>query len=142
MKAFFGKLLVSSVFWSTPCLWAMDLKVKVQGNKGDEGQYLVAVYSDAESFLNAKKAVKEAVIKVNDAKDGITLTDLPVGTYALAVIHDKNANGNLDTNFLGIPKEPFGTSQNAPSRFGPPSFEQSKFELKEGLVLPIELREY
>ena len=44
-------------------------------------------------------------------------------------MHDENRNGKLDTNFLGIPKEGVGASNNPKSRFGPPSFEESMFVL-------------
>ena len=50
--------------------------------------------------------------------------DLPSGTYALALIHDENGNGKLDT-MMGIPKEGFGFSKNPAIRFGPPSFKSA-----------------
>jgi uncharacterized protein (DUF2141 family) len=33
------------------------------------------------------------------------------GKYAIAVIHDENCNGKLDTNMFGIPKEGYGFFQ-------------------------------
>ena len=56
----------------------------------------------------------------------LSFDDLPPGTYALAIIHDENANSKLDT-FAGIPKEGFGFSRNPVVRFGPPSFAQVRF---------------
>ena len=50
--------------------------------------------------------------------------NLPSGTYALALVHDENGNGKLDT-MMGIPKEGFGFSKNPPIRFGPPSFKSA-----------------
>ena len=58
----------------------------------------------------------------------ITLDALPHGTYALAVIHDENANRRLDT-LAGIPREGFGFSRNPPIRFGPPRFAAARFDL-------------
>ncbi len=57
--------------------------------------------------------------------------NLPSGTYALALIHDENGNGKLDTVF-GIPKEGFGFSKNPAIRFGPPSFKSSGFTIVAG----------
>ena len=37
---------------------------------------------------------------------------IPPGTYAVKVHIDENENGKLDTNFLGIPKEQYGISNN------------------------------
>ncbi len=50
--------------------------------------------------------------------------NLPSGTYALALVHDENGNGKLDT-VMGIPKEGFGFSKNPAIRFGPPSFKSA-----------------
>lgn len=51
---------------------------------------------------------------------------LPVGGYAVAVIHDENGNAKLDT-FAGIPREGFGFSNNPAIRFGPPRFAAARF---------------
>jgi uncharacterized protein (DUF2141 family) len=59
-----------------------------------------------------------------------TLPALPRGDYALAVIHDENGNGKLDT-FAGIPREGYGFSRNAPVRFGPPRFAAARFTLAQ-----------
>ena len=55
----------------------------------------------------------------------LRFTDLPSGTYALALIHDENGNGRLDTMF-GIPREGFGFSRNPVIRFGAPSFRSAE----------------
>lgn len=49
------------------------------------------------------------------------------GTYALAVIHDENLNGKLDANWLGIPSEGYGFSNDARAALGPPSFSAASF---------------
>lgn len=54
------------------------------------------------------------------------------GTYAIKVFHDVNDNGKLDTNWLGIPTEPYGFSNDAMGMFGPPSFEQASFKVGAG----------
>ena len=58
---------------------------------------------------------------------------LPSGTYALALIHDENGNGKLDT-MMGIPKEGFGFSNNPAIRFGPPSFKSAEVAVTSGQV--------
>ncbi len=58
---------------------------------------------------------------------------LPSGTYALALIHDENGNGKLDT-MMGIPKEGFGFSNNPAIRFGPPSFASAGVAVTSGQV--------
>jgi uncharacterized protein (DUF2141 family) len=68
------------------------------------------------------------VIKIRDVQARCDFLDIPPGTYALAVIHDENRNGQLDTNRLGIPKEGYGFSNDAKGFFGAPSFSAAKFK--------------
>jgi len=41
------------------------------------------------------------------------------GRYAVSVFHDENSNGKMDTNFIGIPREGVGASNNAKGHLGP-----------------------
>lgn len=65
--------------------------------------------------------------------------ELPPGTYAIKLFLDLNGNGKIDTNFLGIPKEPYGFSNNAKGSLGPPAFEAAAFELNEDRELTVNL---
>jgi uncharacterized protein (DUF2141 family) len=56
-------------------------------------------------------------------------TALPAGTYALRVMHDRNGNQTLDSNLVGMPTEPWGFSNNAAGSFGPPGWDDARFEL-------------
>ncbi|MDT9598976.1 DUF2141 domain-containing protein [Sphingosinicella rhizophila] len=53
------------------------------------------------------------------------------GDYAIALLHDENGNGRMDM-FVMVPKEGFGFSNNAPIRFGPPSFADARFTVGPG----------
>jgi len=44
-------------------------------------------------------------------------------------MHDLNGNGELDTNFVGLPQEPYGFSNNATANFGPPKWNDIRFQL-------------
>ena len=57
--------------------------------------------------------------------------DLPPGVYAVSVRHDENLNGKLDTNFLGIPKEGYGASNNPSKKLREPTFDEGRIELKD-----------
>ena len=59
-----------------------------------------------------------------------TLRNVKPGTYAVAVFHDLNGNGRLDRNFIGLPSEPYGFSNDV-GRRGPPSFEGALITVKE-----------
>jgi uncharacterized protein (DUF2141 family) len=104
-----------------------SLSVVVVGLENDKGQVVIALLDSAEAYDEEKLAFREAMPKIEGGKVSVTFDDIPYGTYALKVIHDENGNGKLDTNFMGIPKEHFGFSNNAMGSFGPPDFEQAKF---------------
>jgi uncharacterized protein (DUF2141 family) len=57
---------------------------------------------------------------------------VPAGTYAVSVMHDENANGKLDQNFLGIPTEGYGVSNNHTHALSAPTWDESRFEVKDG----------
>ena len=67
------------------------------------------------------------VIKVRHTKARCDFEDIPPGTYALAVIHDENSNGKLDLNWLGVPTEGYGFSNDATGVLGPPPFSAASF---------------
>ena len=64
---------------------------------------------------------------IRDSQARCDFEDIPPGTYALAVVHDENFNGKLDTNFLGIPTEGYGFSNDATAALGAPSFSAASF---------------
>jgi uncharacterized protein (DUF2141 family) len=61
------------------------------------------------------------------------LGPIPPGQYALAVMHDENANGKLDM-MLGIPREGFGFSRNPKLRFSAPKFNEVRISLMPGFT--------
>jgi uncharacterized protein (DUF2141 family) len=50
------------------------------------------------------------------------------GTYAIALLHDEDADGDMDTDFFGFPQEGYGFSSGARPGLGAPSFEDASFE--------------
>lgn len=93
--------------------------------KYKSGKLYVAVYDTEESFL--KETMTGTIVEINNGKATATFDNLMYGTYAISSFYDKNDNGKLDTNFLGIPKEPTAMSNNAKGSFGPPKFKDAKF---------------
>jgi uncharacterized protein (DUF2141 family) len=76
-------------------------------------------------FLHSAQNVM--VIKIRNTAARCDFEAIPPGTYALAVIHDENSNGKLDTNLLGIPTEGYGFSNDAKALIGTPSFSAAGF---------------
>lgn len=119
-----------------------DLVIKIEGLSSNKGMVRVAVYNRPEGFPgDRKKAVK--VFSVPARKEGVQLVleALAPGRYAVAVLHDENENGVMDTNFIGYPQEGYGMSNNNLPTFRAPTFDEAAFELGEaGQQLLIRIR--
>ena len=115
------------------------LTVQVAGVASDSGQILVAVYDKADGFLKKGHAIKGFRAKAVAGVTEVEIHDLPEGQYALAIYHDENGNDELDTNWLGIPKEPIGFSNAKMRTFGPPGFKDCAFSLDSDTRIQIEL---
>ena len=107
------------------------LTVRVVDLRNRAGDLLVGVFATADGFPgNAKRAVGWRVLP---ADGPATATfDLPPGTYAVGVLHDENRSGSIDTNFLGIPKEGYGVSNNPKPRRRAARFDEATFPLPPG----------
>jgi uncharacterized protein (DUF2141 family) len=113
--------------------------LEITGILPAEGEIRIAMFASEEDYT--KEPVHAVVIPVDSTMVQWHLDSLPFGDYAIAVYHDKNTNGKLDTNLLGIPKERYGFSNNARGKFGPASWGDSKFEVGESqLIHHIEIK--
>lgn len=117
-----------------------SVTVQVDGALPAKGTVVVALFDSEEAFLKDSIADQTATLS-EDGTAVATFEGIAPGVYAISAFHDKNGNGKLNTNFLGIPKEKTGASNNPKPRMGPPLFEASKFELgAEPLTLAITVR--
>lgn len=107
------------------------LRVELTGLENAKGNIYIAVYDSDDHWLG-DDTVMDRQVNIEHARDGELVyaeLRLPPGEYALSVFYDSNDNGELDTNFIGIPKEPIALSNNARPRFGPPKYKDAVFTL-------------
>jgi len=114
--------------------------VEVLGVTRDEGTMVLTVYEGKKSWL--KKGMLQTSVAV-DGQDTVVMTvELPAGEYAFHVYQDLDTNGKMKTNFIGIPKEPTGVSNDAKGRFGPPKYKDAKVKVdQEPVTVPMNLTE-
>ncbi len=105
------------------------------------GSMRVALFNQEKGFREEAAAYRKDLFAVTEVRATFTWRDLPPGRYAVAIYHDPNNSGKLDTNFFGIPTESYGFSNNVMGSFGPPSFMEASFVVASGnKVVPIKLR--
>src|SRR5215813_13311212 len=109
------------------------IQVEIIGLRNDQGKILCSLYSSSEGFpKKAEKAIARSSSDISEHRAVCQFTGLAPGTYAVSVFHDENSNGRLDTNFMGIPREGVGASNNAKGHFGPPKFDAAAFLYRGG----------
>lgn len=117
-----------------------NLTITAENVTSNDGKVSVAVYDSGENWLKFDKVFKADSAPSQKGSTKIIIKDLPTGRYAVAVFHDENSNDKLDTNMLGIPKEPLGFSVGKMKTFGPPSFEDCAFELTSDLSISVPIK--
>jgi uncharacterized protein (DUF2141 family) len=118
-----------------------NLLLEVRGITEITGDLQIGIYNTAEGFSHKETIYIGKIITVKGSTMVVEIPDLPHGTYAIAAYHDKNRNGKLDKGFFGIPTENYGFSNNARGTFGPPDFNDAKFEFNASTgKISMELR--
>jgi uncharacterized protein (DUF2141 family) len=107
---------------------AADLTVRVDGLHSAKGTVLLELDDSVAGWDNKVKPLATGSVKAAMGEVTYTFKNLPPGTYAVGVIDDENDNGKLDTNFLGIPKEGYGFSNNV-TAMRKPTFDEAHVDV-------------
>ncbi|WP_188050722.1 DUF2141 domain-containing protein [Flavobacterium sp. GP15] len=116
-----------------------ELIIKVSNIEKIKGEIKIGVFNKETNFLKEIGSIRNYAIKVNKSTAFISITDLPKGEYAISMYHDENSDNECNRNFMGIPKEAYGFSNNFKPKFGPPKYKDCKFTLLENKTLNIEM---
>lgn len=108
-----------------------NFELVIYGISDVKGEIRIALFNSEEKYGDKEEPLHAVVLEVKSDTVVWDDAELPFGEYAIAVYHDKNLNGKLDSNFLGIPKEAYGFSNNARGRFGPASWKEAHFTISE-----------
>lgn len=103
------------------------LEIIMTGFDNNEGDCWFAIDNSKEVYEREDSVWIGKILPIKDQEVIVVVDSIPYGEYAIRVFHDENRNGKIDTNFLGIPDEDYGYSNDASGWFGPPSWEKAKF---------------
>lgn len=106
------------------------LTVSITNIQNEKGQIGCSLYASDKGFPSEREKAKVRMfVKQSAGKATCTFKGVKPGTYAVSVMHDENKDGELETSFVGRPKEWWGVSNDVPAeRFGPPKFEKATFK--------------
>lgn len=109
-----------------------SLDLSITGLRNLNGNVLICLTANAKAFPNCAKdaQARKAIVPAAKAAN-VHFADLATGIYAIALVHDENANGKMDVAIM-IPREGYGFSRNAMGSFGPPKFAAAQFGVVPG----------
>jgi uncharacterized protein (DUF2141 family) len=115
-----------------PAVPAHSLSIAIDGLRNARGNLLVCVTANATAFPDCSRDPAATRMRVPAASihGQMAVALNSGGTYAIAIVHDENGNGRLDTMMM-MPREGFGFSRNPPMRMGPPRFAEAAFAVGE-----------
>lgn len=139
-------LLAGAISVSTPAVQAAEIVVEAYGLEPAGHTLYLAVFNDAGQF-DAEDSRKGVIVDQNFKNVVVKATapamrfsfEVPDGTYAIKAFYDVDGDQKLGANFLGIPTEPYGFSNNARGTFAPPGFDKAVFDLSGQKTLRIDL---
>ncbi len=119
-----------------------QLNIEIEGINNPRGNICYTIFSRSEGFpRDGAKALKAECSAISNLPVTLTLEGLNAGNYALAVFHDENADGDLNTNAVGIPLEGFGFSNNPTILTGAPKFSEATFFVAgQNTTVPITMK--
>jgi len=111
-----------------------EIRFDILGLRSDKGTVNCTLFTSADGYPNDEsKAARRVKTIIEHGRAACVFDEPRAGTYAFSFFHDENENGKLDTNFLGMPSEGVGASNDAHSALGGPKWDDAKFEHKDGL---------
>jgi len=105
-----------------------EITASISGLRNDEGVVRIALYAREDQWLSHEHTVATCTAHVHGDSASCSLGHHAPGTYAIALLHDEDADGDMDTDFFGFPQEGYGFSSGARPGLGAPSFGDASFE--------------
>jgi len=115
--------------------------LEVSSLKNTRGTLNCRLFTKASDFPDGE-GILTVRTPIAGANTTCTFPNIEPGTYAVAVVHDENSNGKLDKNFVGVPSEGYGVSNNKTYALSAPKWDESVFTIapSESKTLQVKLR--
>lgn len=121
--------------------FAQDNKIilDIENIKVLKGNLMIAIFNNEVDFKAKQNPSFADTINISSHSATTKFKNIPNGNYAIAIYHDENSDGNLNTVKLGIPKEGVGFSGSKKSILKVPKFDHCSFELTNDTTIVIGL---
>jgi uncharacterized protein (DUF2141 family) len=138
-----SSIALAVAFYASPAFSESpsSVLIEVSGFKNTRGTLNCRLFTKAADFPDGEGIVTLRV-PITGSNTSCSFSNVEPGTYAIAVVHDENGNGKLDKNFVGVPSEGYGVSNNKTYALSAPKWDESTFKLgaTESKALQVKLR--
>jgi uncharacterized protein (DUF2141 family) len=134
--------LATSAAFAPALVSAETLTITIADIRESEGLLMIQVANSEKGFEFSEDSAAPPPVAISQLAEAGEMTfevTLPPGIYGARVLHDLNGNGEMDSNFVGMPKEPWAFSNNATGRLGPAKWQDAKFEISGDTAVEIRL---
>ena len=134
--------LATSAAFAPALVSAETLTITIADIRESEGRLMIQVANSEKGFEFSEDSAAPPPVAISQRAEAGEMTfevTLPPGIYGARVLHDLNGNGEMDSNFVGMPKEPWAFSNNATGRLGPAKWQDAKFEISGDTAVEIRL---
>ncbi|WP_424001451.1 DUF2141 domain-containing protein [Maribacter sp. IgM3_T14_3] len=107
------------------------MEIVITKLKSNEGVVLLELLDES------NESVKGVEVAIKNNTCIIVFEALKSGKYAAKYFHDENSNDVLDNNWMGIPKEGYGFSNDAYNMFGPKDFKYWLFNVSTNIKIKM-----
>jgi uncharacterized protein (DUF2141 family) len=132
-------VMMNGVAWSQVA--DASLRIEISDVRNATGDIGCLIFNGPDGYPEShEKAHRESHVKIMSGAAVCEFKNLIPGEYAAIVFHDENLNGKLDKNFLGIPREGYGASNNVRPAMSAPGFKEAAFGVKAAVRTTITIK--
>jgi uncharacterized protein (DUF2141 family) len=119
---------------------AAEVAVRVSGLSEPLGQVGCSLFAGAPGFPMDNSSARNLWLPADTKGVTCRFNDVPEGTYAVAIGHDLNGNRRVDTNFIGLPTEQWGVSNNVRPSLRAPRFDEASFKVTDAKDVVLDIK--
>ena len=140
MKQWVGLILLVSAFQQGVKAQSKII-ADISNFESNKGVCRACLFNSASSFKGESGSPVQCVqVAISNKKTQVQFDNVPAGTYAVFLFHDTNGNNKMDKNFMGIPKEGYGASQNKLPFAAAPTFNDNRFAVNNGVTVKLSIK--
>jgi uncharacterized protein (DUF2141 family) len=117
-----------------------EITIRVTNIASNQGEVGCALFPAGSAFPMDATGARQLWQKAEPTGVTCRFDKVAPGRWAVSASHDLNGNRKVDTNFLGMPTEAWGVSNNARPTLRAPKFDEAAFKVAAGQSLTLEIK--